>query len=32
MVEGLSKGYKKELELHGVGFRASNQGQKIISH
>ena len=29
MVEGLSKGYKKELELHGVGFRASNQGQKL---
>ena len=29
MVEGLSKGFKKELELHGVGFRASNQGQKL---
>ena len=29
MVEGLSKGYSKELELHGVGFRASNQGQKL---
>ena len=29
MIEGLSKGYTKELELHGVGFRASNQGQKL---
>ena len=29
MIEGLSSGYKKELELHGVGFRASNQGQKL---
>ena len=29
MIEGLSNGYKKELELHGVGFRASNQGQKL---
>lgn len=29
MVEGLSKGFTKELELHGVGFRASNQGQKL---
>lgn len=27
MVEGVSKGYKKELELVGVGFRASNRGQ-----
>ena len=27
MFEGLSKGFKKELELHGVGYRASNQGQ-----
>lgn len=29
MIEGLSKGFTKELELHGVGFRASNQGQKL---
>ena len=29
MMEGLSKGYKKELELHGVGYRASNTGQKL---
>ena len=27
MIEGVSKGYKKELELVGVGYRASNQGQ-----
>ena len=29
MFEGLSKGYLKELELHGVGYRASNSGQKL---
>lgn len=29
MVEGVSKGYIKELELVGVGYRASNQGQKL---
>lgn len=29
MVEGVSKGFSKELELVGVGFRASNQGQKL---
>ena len=29
MFEGLSKGFKKELELHGVGYRASNSGQKL---
>ena len=29
MVEGVSKGFTKELELVGVGFRASNQGQKL---
>ena len=29
MFEGLSKGYRKELELHGVGYRASNSGQKL---
>jgi large subunit ribosomal protein L6 len=27
MVEGVSKGYTRELELVGVGYRASNQGQ-----
>lgn len=29
MVEGLDKGWTKELELVGVGYRASNQGQKL---
>jgi large subunit ribosomal protein L6 len=29
MVEGVTKGWTKELELVGVGFRASNQGQKL---
>lgn len=27
MIEGVSKGYRKELDLVGVGYRASNQGQ-----
>ncbi|TLX77513.1 50S ribosomal protein L6 [Labilibacter sediminis] len=27
MVEGVSKGYVKKLELVGVGYRATNQGQ-----
>jgi len=29
MVEGVSKGFTKELELVGVGYRASNQGNKL---
>lgn len=29
MVEGVEKGYEKKLELVGVGYRASNQGQKL---
>ncbi len=29
MVEGVSSGFKKELELVGVGYRASNQGQLL---
>ena len=29
MVEGVSKGYRKELELVGVGYRASNNGNVI---
>ena len=28
-IEGVSKGWSKELELVGVGYRASNQGQKL---
>ena len=27
MIEGVNKGYKKDLELVGVGYRASNKGQ-----
>ncbi|MBO0590406.1 50S ribosomal protein L6 [Cellulophaga sp. E16_2] len=29
MVDGVSKGWTKELELVGVGYRASNQGQRL---
>lgn len=29
MMEGVSKGYKTQQELVGVGYRASNQGQKL---
>ena len=29
MVNGVSTGFTKELELVGVGYRASNQGQKL---
>ncbi|QNM84230.1 50S ribosomal protein L6 [Polaribacter pectinis] len=29
MIEGVSKGWSKDLELVGVGYRASNQGQKL---
>ncbi|MBL4578295.1 MAG: 50S ribosomal protein L6 [Flavobacteriales bacterium] len=29
MIEGVSKGYTKELDLIGVGYRASNQGQLL---
>ena len=29
MVEGVSKGFTEELELVGVGYRATNQGQKL---
>jgi large subunit ribosomal protein L6 len=29
MLEGVSTGWTKELELVGVGYRASNQGQKL---
>jgi len=29
MVEGVSNGYTKELELHGVGYRANNTGQLL---
>ena len=29
MIEGVSSGFTKELELVGVGYRASHQGQKL---
>ena len=29
MITGVSEGWTKELELVGVGYRASNQGQKL---
>jgi large subunit ribosomal protein L6 len=29
MIEGVSVGWTKQLELVGVGYRASNQGQKL---
>jgi len=29
MIEGVSKGWTKQLELVGVGYRASNQAQKL---
>ena len=29
MIEGVIKGFTKELELVGVGYRASNQGQRL---
>jgi len=29
MVEGVSKGFRKDLEIHGVGFRASVKGDKL---
>ncbi|MGI6488464.1 MAG: 50S ribosomal protein L6 [Syntrophomonadaceae bacterium] len=30
MVEGVSKGFEKKLELTGVGYRAQMQGQKLV--
>lgn len=32
MVEGVTTGYKKELELVGVGFKCTNQGQLLDMH
>ena len=29
MVVGVSEGYKKELEINGVGYRATKQGKKL---
>ncbi|MDO4667905.1 MAG: 50S ribosomal protein L6 [Streptococcus sp.] len=30
MVVGVSEGFKKELEMHGVGYRAQLQGKKLV--
>ncbi|MGP4070476.1 50S ribosomal protein L6 [Halobacillus sp. B29] len=30
MVEGVSKGYEKSLEIIGVGYRAQKQGEKVV--
>ena len=30
MVVGVSEGFKKELEMHGVGYRAQLQGTKLV--
>ncbi len=30
MVQGVEKGYSKELEIQGVGFKAAAQGQKLV--
>lgn len=30
MIQGVSKGYVKELEIQGVGFKASVQGKKLL--
>ena len=32
MVVGVSEGFKKELELRGVGYRAQMQGKKLVLH
>jgi large subunit ribosomal protein L6 len=29
MIEGVSKGYRKSLEIQGVGFRAAKSGEKL---
>lgn len=30
MVEGVSKGYSKELQINGVGYRAAKQGKQLV--
>lgn len=30
MVEGVTKGYQVELEIHGVGYRAQKQGSRLV--
>ena len=30
MVEGVTAGFNKELEIHGVGYRAAKQGKELV--
>ena len=30
MIEGVTNGYKKELEINGVGYRAQKQGKQVV--
>ena len=30
MVTGVSEGYKKELEINGVGYRAAKEGKELV--
>ena len=30
MVEGIDKGFSKELEINGVGYRAAKQGNELV--
>lgn len=30
MIEGVTKGYEKKLEINGVGYRAQKQGKKLV--
>ena len=32
MIEGVHNGYKKELEIVGIGYRAQMQGNKLVLH
>ena len=30
MIEGVTKGFEKTLEINGVGYRAAKQGKKLV--
>jgi large subunit ribosomal protein L6 len=32
MVEGVSQGFERSLEIHGVGYRAESRGKSLIFH
>lgn len=32
MVEGVTKGFEKKLEINGIGYRAEIQGKKLVLH